>query len=82
MRFLTHRRKEWHRSVSCGAFLMSRRCKLACIRWGSEKAQEGRRPGMPFYALQGPSGEEEGMSEGAARRNPVVSEPLWRRSVA
>ena len=39
---------------SCGAFLMSGRCKLACIRTDIGKAQEGRRPGMPFDPLQGP----------------------------
>ena len=39
---------------SCGAFLMSGRCKLACIRTDIGKAQEGRRPGMPFNPLQGP----------------------------
>ena len=38
----------------CGAFLISGRCKLACIRTDIGKAQEGRRPGMPFDPLQGP----------------------------
>ena len=39
---------------SCGAFLMSGRCKLACIRTDIGKAPAGRRPGMPFNPLQGP----------------------------
>lgn len=64
---LTHRRKEWHRSVSCGAFLMGRRCELAHIRWPSEKAQWARRAGMPFYALQGPAASGQGCRSEATK---------------
>jgi hypothetical protein len=36
---------QMERQRSCGAFLMSGRCKLACIRSGSEKAQRAQGPG-------------------------------------
>ena len=39
---------------SCGAFLLSGRCKLACIRQDSKKAPAGRRPGMPFQVARAP----------------------------
>ena len=58
---------------SCGAFLLSGRCKLACIRQDSKKAPAGRRPGMPFQVARAP---RRASRECAAPRASTIPPPL------